>query len=129
MENIRPIRTETDYEWAIAEITKYFDNQPEAGTLDADRFDVLATLIEAYEDKHYPITAPDPIATIQAHMEMAGLNQSALASVIGSRSRASEILKRKRLLTMAMAYKLTTEWHIPAEALIQPYHLAENGNE
>ena len=55
MENIRPIKTEADYDWAIAEITKYFENEPEVGSADGDRFDVLATLIEAYEDKHYPI--------------------------------------------------------------------------
>lgn len=53
MENIRPIKTEADYDWAIAEITRYFENEPEVGSLDGDRFDVLATLIEAYEDKHH----------------------------------------------------------------------------
>ena len=58
MENIRPIKTEADYDWAIAEITRYFENEPEVGTPDGDRFDVLATLIEAYEDEHYPIDAP-----------------------------------------------------------------------
>ncbi|QND55717.1 helix-turn-helix domain-containing protein [Mesorhizobium huakuii] len=61
MENIRPIETEADYDWAIGEITKYFENEPEVGSLDGDCFDVLATLIEAYEDKHYPIEAPDPV--------------------------------------------------------------------
>ncbi|TIM97539.1 MAG: transcriptional regulator [Mesorhizobium sp.] len=60
-ENIRPIKGEADYDWAIAEITKYFGNEPEVGSLDGDRFDVLATLIETYEDKHYPIEAPDPL--------------------------------------------------------------------
>lgn len=124
MENIRPIKTEEDYEWALGEITRYFDNQPEIGSPDGDRFDVLATLIEAYEDQHYPISAPDPVSTIVAHMEMAGLKQIALAEVLGSRPRASEVLNRKRALTMEMVYKLNREWHIPAEALIQPYHLA-----
>jgi HTH-type transcriptional regulator/antitoxin HigA len=123
MDNIRPIRTEADYAWAIAEITRYFDNEPEVGSPDGDRFDVLATLIEAYEDRHYPISAPDPVETIVAHMEMAGLTQGALAELLGSRSRASEILHRKRPLTMDMAYRLHTEWHIPAEALLQPYQL------
>ncbi|RUZ72977.1 transcriptional regulator [Mesorhizobium sp. M7A.F.Ca.US.006.01.1.1] len=60
MENIRPIRTEADYDWAIAEITGYFENEPEVGSVDDDRFDLLATLIEAYEDEHYPIEAPSP---------------------------------------------------------------------
>lgn len=126
MKNIRPIKTEDDYNWAIAEITHYFDNQPEPGTPDGDRFDVLATLIEAYEDKHYPIVAPDPVATIVAHMEMSGLTQKALAEVFGSAPRASEVISRKRALTMDMVYKLVRQWHIPADVLIQPYHLAND---
>jgi HTH-type transcriptional regulator/antitoxin HigA len=126
MENIRPIKTEEDYEWALTEITRYFDKQPEIGSPDGDRFDVLATLIEAYEDQHYPISAPDPVSTIVAHMEMAGLKQGALAEVLGSRPRASEVLNRKRALTMDMVYRLSSEWHIPAEVLIQPYHLTSD---
>lgn len=126
MKNIRPIKTEDDYNWAIAEITHYFDNQPEPGTPDGDRFDVLATLIEAYEDEHYPIVAPDPVATIIAHMEMSGLTQKALAEVFGSAPRASEVISRKRALTMDMVYKLVQQWHIPADILIQPYHLAND---
>ncbi len=124
MKDIRPIKTEDDYNWAIAEITHYFDDQPKPGTPDGDRFDVLATLIEAYEDEHYPINAPDPVLTIAAHMEMTGLNQKALAKVLGSAPRASEIMARKRALTLDMVFKLHQQWHIPAEALIQPYHLA-----
>jgi HTH-type transcriptional regulator / antitoxin HigA len=126
MKNIRPIKTQDDYNWAIAEITHYFDNQPEPETPDGDRFDVLATLIEAYEDEHYPIVAPDPVATIVAHMEMSGLTQKALAEVFGSAPRASEVISRKRALTMDMVYKLVQQWHIPAEVLIQPYHLAND---
>ncbi|MFK4825622.1 type II toxin-antitoxin system HigA family antitoxin [Paenochrobactrum sp. BZR 588] len=126
MENIRPIKTEADYDWAIVEITKYFENEPEVGSPDGDRFDILATLIEAYENKHYPITTPDPIEAIQAHMDMAGYKQAALADVIGSRSRASEVLSKKRQLTMDMAFKLNRDWHIPAEVLIQPYHLVND---
>ena len=128
MDNIRPIRNEADYEWAIAEITRYFENEPEVGSPDGDRFDVLATLIASYEDKHYPISASDPVEAIVAHMEMAGLKQSTLAEVLGSRSRASEILRRKRPLTMEMAHKLHKEWHIPAEALLQPYHLVDTAS-
>lgn len=126
MENIHPIKTDADYEWAIAEITKYFEHEPEVGTPEGDRFDVLATLIEAYENKHYPISTPDPVGAITAHMEMAGLTQTALADLFGSRSRASEVLHRRRLLTMDMAYKLHRAWNIPAEVLIQPYHLAKD---
>ena len=87
MENIRPIKTEADYDWAIAEITRYFENEPEVGSADGDRFDVLATLIEAYEDKHYPIEAPDPVEAIRSHMELFKLSRKALADVIGSSPR------------------------------------------
>lgn len=82
MENIRPIKTEADYDWAIAEITRYFENEPEPGSADGDRFDVLATLIEAYEDKHYPIEAPDPVEAIRSHMVLFNLSRKALADVI-----------------------------------------------
>ena len=125
MENIRPIRTEDDYNWALTEIAHYFDRQPEVGTADGDRFDVLAALIERHEDKHYPISAPDPVSALHAHMEMAALKQTDLAQVIGSRSRASEVLNRRRALTVEMIHKINREWKIPAEVLIQPYHLAE----
>ncbi|TPK96042.1 MULTISPECIES: XRE family transcriptional regulator [unclassified Mesorhizobium] len=127
MDNIRPIKTEADYDWAIAEITRYFDKEPVPGTPDADRFDVLAELIEAYEAKHYPIAETDPVDAITAHMEMANLSRHALVKLLGSASRASEILARKRALTMDMAFKLNREWHIPAEVLIVPYHLADQG--
>lgn len=129
MENIRPIKTEADYDWAITEVTAYFDNQPEPGTADGDRFDVLSALIEAYENEHHPISAPDPIEAIKAYMEIHGLNQAAFATVVGSRSRASELLNRRRALTMDMAFKINREWHIPAEVLIQPYHLANDNRQ
>ncbi len=127
MDNIRPIRTEEDYNWALAEITRYFDNQPSVGSDEGDRFDVLATLIEAYENEAYPIAPLDPVSAISAHMEMAGLSQVALADLLGSRPRASEILNRRRALTMDMVFRLNKEWHIPAETLIQPYHLVVGG--
>jgi HTH-type transcriptional regulator/antitoxin HigA len=124
MENIRPIRTEKDYDWALGEIARYFDDQPEIGSRAADRFDVLAALIEDYENRHYPISTPDPVSAIQAHMQMANLKQTALAEILGSRSRASEVLSRKRALTLDMAYKINKAWKIPAEILVQPYHLS-----
>jgi HTH-type transcriptional regulator/antitoxin HigA len=126
MENIRALKTEADYDWAIAEITRYFEDEPKAGTPEGDRFDVLATLIEAYEDKHYPIEALDPVEAIRSHMTLFDLPRKALAEVIGSSPRATEILNRKRALTMDMVFKLNKEWHIPAEVLIQPYHLANH---
>jgi HTH-type transcriptional regulator/antitoxin HigA len=124
MENIRPIKTETDYDWAISEITAYFDRQPVPGTPEAARFDVLATLIEAYEDIHYPMAAPDQVEAIKAHMEMSGRTRKDLAEILGSAPRASEILNRRRALTLDMAYRLNQKWGIPAELLIQPYRLA-----
>lgn len=122
--DIRAIRTEADYDWALGEIERYFDRQPEAGTPEADRFDVLAGLLKLYEDANHPITAPDPVETIRQWMAMRGLSQGDLATLIGSKPRASEILNRKRALTMDMVFKLNSKWGIPADALVAPYHLA-----
>lgn len=122
--DIRPLRAEADYEWALTEIAAYFDKEPERGTPDADRFDVLAMLIESYEAKHWPIEPPDAIAAIEEVMALKGYKRSDLARVLGSSSRASEILKRRRSLSMEMVHRLNVEWHIPAEVLIRPYALA-----
>lgn len=119
--NIRPIKSERDYDWALSEIERYFEREPRRGTPDADRFDVLATLIESYEARHWPIDPPDPVEAIRFRMEQAGFHQADLARLLGSRSRASEILRRKRPLTLEQAWKLHKEWHIPAEALLRPY--------
>ena len=121
--DIRPIRTEIDYDWALAEIAPYFDAVPKQGTPDADRFDVLAALISAYESKHYRIEPLSPVDLIATYMEERGLQQSAFAEVVGSASRASEFLNRKRPLTLAAIQKITAAWRLPAEALVQPYHL------
>jgi len=123
MKNIRAIRTEADYNWAIAEIEQYFLKEPEPGTRAAERFDVLADLIEIYEAKHWPIEPADPIEAIRYKMEVAGLKQSDLAELLGSASRASEVLNRKRALTTDMVFKISRNWHIPAESLVLPYHL------
>ena len=77
--NVRPIKTEADYDWALKEIARYFDVQPKPGTAEGDRFDVLATLVEAYEEKHWPIDPPDPVDAIKYRMEQAGLDQADLA--------------------------------------------------
>jgi HTH-type transcriptional regulator / antitoxin HigA len=121
--DIKPLRSERDYDWALSEIEQYFVREPRRGTAEADRFDVLAALIEAYETKHWPIEPPDPIEAIRYRMEQTGLGQADFARLIGSRSRASEILNRRRLLTMEQAWKLHKEWKIPAEALLRPYRL------
>ena len=117
---IRPIRTKADHEAALDEIEAYFDNEPKPGTAEADRFDLLALVIEDYEKKHWPINPPDPIEAIRYRMATGGFSQADLGRLIGSRQRASDILARKRRLTMQMAWKLHRDWGIPAEALIQP---------
>ena len=121
--DVRPIRTEADLDWALAEVQRYFDTPPLPGSPEADRFEVLSTLIEAYEDEHYPIPLLDPVEAIRGYLEISGRTQADLATLLGSRSRASEILNRKRALTMEMAQKLNREWGVPAEALLQPYRL------
>jgi HTH-type transcriptional regulator/antitoxin HigA len=118
--DIRPLRNEADYSWALKEIEPYFAEEPKKGSAEADRFDVLAALIEAYEDKHWPVEAPDPIDAIRYRMQISGFDQADLGRLLGSRSRASEIMRRQRPLTMTQAYKLHREWNIPAEALLKP---------
>jgi HTH-type transcriptional regulator/antitoxin HigA len=121
---LRPIRTEADYDAALAEIEAYFDREPEPGTAEADRFEVLATLIGAYEGQHWPIEPPEPLDAIRYYMEQRGYTQKDLAALFGSRSRASEVLNRRRPLTMDMVWKLHREWGLPAESLIRPDHIA-----
>ena len=123
--DIRPIKTEADYDWALAEVTQYFENQPELGTPEADRFDVLAALIESYESQHWDINAPGPVEAIKSYMITFGKTQSDFAVLIGSKSRASEVLNKRRRLTLDMVHVLNKRWHLPAEMLVAPYHLAE----
>jgi HTH-type transcriptional regulator/antitoxin HigA len=117
---IRPVRTETEYDEALDEIERYFDNEPKQGTEEADRFDLLALIIEDYERKRWPIEPPEAIDAIRYRMETGGYTQADLGHLLGSRQRASDILTKKRPLTMRMAWKLHREWNIPAEALIAP---------
>jgi HTH-type transcriptional regulator/antitoxin HigA len=117
---IRPIRSEADYDAALGEIERYFENEPKPGTPEADQFDLLALVIEDYERKQWPIMPPDTIEAIRYRMETGGYTQADLGRLLGSRQRASDILTRKRPLTMKMAWKLHREWKIPAEALITP---------
>lgn len=116
---IKPVRTEADYEAALKEIERLFDAK--AGTMEADRLEVLTTLTEAYEEKHYAIPLPDPIEAILYHMESRGLSRRDIEPFIGSRARVSEILNRKRPLTMEMIRNLHDGLGISAEVLIQPY--------
>lgn len=116
--NIHPIRTQSDYKAALRELSVYFNNEPEPGTEDGDCFEILATLVEAYEAKHFPIEAPDPIAAIRFRMEQGGLTVKDLVPSIGQPNRVYEVLNRKRGLTIEMIRKLHRNLGISAESLI-----------
>jgi HTH-type transcriptional regulator/antitoxin HigA len=118
MKNIKPIKDEAGYDAALAEVERLMD--AEMDTPRGDRFDVLVTLIEAYERKHWQIRPPDPIDAIKLRMEQRGLSRRDLEALLGSKSRVSEILNRKRPLTIDMIRRLHNELGIPAESLIQP---------
>ena len=120
---VRPIRTEEDYRAALAEAELLWEADP--GTPEGDKIDVLVTLIEAYEAEHHPIEAPDPISAIEFVMEQKGLARRDLEPAIGTRARVSEILNRKRPLTLPMVRRLGTLLGIPAEILIRPYETEE----
>lgn len=122
---IKPVRTEADYERALKGIETLMDARP--GTPEGDELDVLATLIEAYEADHHPIAAPDPISLIEFAMEQRGASRSDLEPLIGQRGRVSEVLTRKRPLTLAMIRKLNEEWGLPADVLVQSYPLRRTG--
>jgi HTH-type transcriptional regulator / antitoxin HigA len=115
---IRPIRTRADHEAALKEIAVLMRDDPELGTPDGDRLDVLATLVEAYERKHYPIEAPDPVEAIKFRMEQQGLTARDLEPMIGRLNRVYEVLSRRRPLTLAMMRRLHAQLGIPAESLI-----------
>jgi HTH-type transcriptional regulator/antitoxin HigA len=117
---IRPLRSEADYDAALEKIDQYFKKEPKPGTVEADRFDLLALIIEDYERRRWPIDPPGPVDAIRYRMETGGYTQADLGRLLGSRQRASDILTRKRPLTMRMVWKLHREWGIPAEALIAP---------
>ncbi|MBR0752529.1 transcriptional regulator [Bradyrhizobium jicamae] len=120
---IHPIRTKADYEAAIAEIERLWNAEP--GTDDGDKLDILATLVERYENEHWPIDTSrvDPVDLLNYLVTDAGHTQAELAELLGSRSRASEVLNRKRALTVEMIHRISTEWKVPAELLIKPYRL------
>jgi HTH-type transcriptional regulator/antitoxin HigA len=118
--DIRPIHTDTDYKAALRELSAYFDDEPEPGTPDGDRFEVLLTLVEAYEARHFPIDLPDPVEAIKFRMEQAGLTAKDLVPAIGRLNRVYEILARKRPLTLNMIWRLHDRFSIPAESLIRP---------
>ena len=118
--DIRPIRTEEDYQATLREVSAFFDDEPEPGSPEGDRFEVLLTLLEAYEAKHFPIDLPDPVEAIQFRMEQGGLTPKDLQPMIGRLNRVYEVLNRKRPLTLNMIWKLHRGLGIPAESLIRP---------
>lgn len=119
---IRPIRNEADYDAALAEIDGLMGAAP--GTPEGDKLEVLVTLVERYEAEHWVIDPPDPLALIEHVMEARGLRQKDLATVIGSQPHASEVLNRRRPLSLAMIRALAAEWSLPADVLVREYELA-----
>jgi HTH-type transcriptional regulator / antitoxin HigA len=117
--NIKPIKTKKDYNIALERLEIIFDARQ--GTAEGDEFEILSLLIENYEMKYFPISNPDPIEAIKFRMEQLGYDQSDLAKIIGLKSRASEILNKKRKITLEMIRKLQSALHIPAEILVQSY--------
>ena len=115
---IKPIRSELDYERTLRKIERLWSAKE--GTAEEDRLDVLATLVEAYERKHFPIDEPDPIEAIRFRLEQQGLDPRALVGVIGGRSRVYEVMQRKRALSLEMIRRLHERFGIPAEVLIGP---------
>jgi HTH-type transcriptional regulator/antitoxin HigA len=118
---IKPIRTDRDHRFALEEIERLWgaaENSPEG-----DRLDILATLVEAYEEKRWPIADMDPVEAIEAAMAHEGRTRADLAALIGQ-SRASEILQRRRPLTLPMIRKIAAAWHVPEHVLIREYRLA-----
>jgi HTH-type transcriptional regulator/antitoxin HigA len=115
---VKPIRTRRDYETALKDVERLWGAR--AGTRDGDRLDVLATLIDAYEAEHFPMDPPDPIEAIKFRMEQQGLTRRDLEELIGTRTRISEILNRKRGLSIGMIRRLHERLGISPEVLIRP---------
>ena len=118
---IRPIKTEKDYEKAIERLELIFDAAP--NSKEGDEAEILSLLIENYENKHYPIDSPDPIEAIKIRMEEMNLKQKDLIGIIGGKSRVSEILNKKKRLTVDMIRALESVLHISASVLVNNYKL------
>jgi HTH-type transcriptional regulator / antitoxin HigA len=116
--DVKPIRTDADYEAALKGIERLWGAKP--GSRDGDRLDVLATLIDAYEAEHFPLDPPDPIEAIKFRMEQQNLTRRDLEAIIGSRTRIAEVLNRKRGLSIGMIRRLHEHLGISADVLIRP---------
>jgi HTH-type transcriptional regulator/antitoxin HigA len=118
---LRPIKTELDYQNALKEIERLFE--AEHDSLECNYLDILTTLVEAYEQKHYPIEAPDAISAILYYLEARGLSDRDLEVFVGSQEQVTAILNRQQPLTLDIIRRLNQSWGIPAEILIKPYSL------
>jgi len=118
MKRIRPIKTEADYDDAIIRINRLLDLNPQPGTEEDNELDILSTLVEAYEDEHYPVLPPDPVDAIKVVMEEKGLDNKQLIPLLGSKSRVSEVMNRKKPFTLKMIYKLHKVLGLPLEIFI-----------
>lgn len=116
--HLKPIKTEADHEEALREIERLWGAKE--GTVDGDRLEILATLVEAYEEAHFPMDMPDPIEAIKFRLEQQGKDKKALIGIIGNRTRVYEVLRRDRALSLAMIRQLNKKLKIPAEILIRP---------
>ena len=123
---LRPIKTESDYNNALAEIERLFDAEPNSP--ECDRLDILTTLVEFYEQQHYPIAAPDAISAILYYLEARGLSSQDLEASIGSQEQVSAILNRQESLTLDIIRRLNQNLGIPAEVLIKPYSLEKTSS-
>ena len=121
--DIKPIRGEADYDAALTEIDGLMGAAPD--TPESDRLEVLVTLVEAYEAAHWPLAAPDPISALKHVMDARGFRQKDLAALIGSQPRASDVLNRRRPLTLPMIRVLSAKWNLPADVLVREYDLAD----
>jgi HTH-type transcriptional regulator/antitoxin HigA len=117
--NIKPIKTEQDYQMALQRLEEIFDAKP--NSKEGDELEILSILIEKYESKNFPIDMPDPIEAIKFRMDQLGMKQKDLAEAVGFNSRVSEILNKKRKLTIEMVRNLSEKLRIPTEVLIQKY--------
>ena len=116
--DIRPIHTDADYRATLKEVSALMESDPEVGSPEGDRLDILVTLVQAYEVKHFPIAAPDPVEAIKFRMDQSGLTVKDLEPIIGRSNRVYEVLNRKRPLTLAMIRRLHQDLGIPADVLI-----------
>jgi HTH-type transcriptional regulator / antitoxin HigA len=119
---IRPIKNEADYQLALKQMEKVFDAK--GGTPEGDLADILALMIDDYEQRNYPIGSPDPIEAIKVRMEEMNLKQADMVNIIGTKSRVSEVLNRKRKLTLEMVRNLKKHLNIPSDVLTTDYALA-----